>query len=377
MIAPLYDDFMRKAIALAENGRWQVAPNPVVGAVLVKDGQIAARGWHTLFGGDHAEIACLKDAARNGINPAEHTLVVTLEPCNHQGKTPPCTAAILEAGIKHVVIGLPDVNQKAAGGADYLRSCGVQVEMGILETECRDLIADFIVWQTTSRPFVILKMASTADGRIATRLGAPQVISAVGSRGTVMELRSGIGRAGGAVLIGANTFMIDDPLLTARTETAARQPLAAVATSRLPSPDLSRRLLLERPHDCVFFSSVAQAASSTAQALRGKGARVYGIAQALAGPGLDLKQILTCLREKENCLYVLCEGGSRLGLSLLEDGVTDEFILHIAPLILGDEEAKPMFAGIARENMNEALRLRLAKTQIVDGDCHLHFRPAI
>ena len=147
-----HEAFMRRAIALAERGRWRTAPNPTVGAVLVKDGEIVAEGWHQVCGEAHAEVNCLRDAAKKGVDTSACTLYVTLEPCNHFGKTPPCSHAVLNAGIKRVFIGMPDLNAKAAGGADFLRENGVEVISGLLEEECRELVADFITWQTTRRP---------------------------------------------------------------------------------------------------------------------------------------------------------------------------------------------------------------------------------
>ena len=370
-----YAPFMREAVALAERGRWRAAPNPTVGAVLVRDGEVVARGWQAARGEDHAEVACLKDAAARGVDPAQCTLVVTLEPCNHQGLTPPCTDAVLAAGIRRVVIGMADVNPEASGGAERLREAGVEVEMGVLEAECRDLVADFIVWQTTARPYVVLKMAATLDGRIATRSGNAQRISGEESRQRVMALREGMGLAGGAVLVGGNTFALDNPQLTARTDTATRQPLAAVATSRLPGIDAPFHLIQERPQDCVFFSSAAQAASPNAVALRARGARIYGLDKAPSGRGLDVEQLLAKLRGDEHCLYVLCEGGAKMGLSLLEQGVVDEFLLHLAPVVLGDEEAKPLFAGRNVDSIEDVLRMRLTGVDASGGDVRLSFRP--
>ena len=369
-----HEEFMRAALELAEKGRWSTAPNPTVGAVLVRDGNIVAQGWHEVFGQAHAEVNCLRDAREKGIDPSLCTLYVTLEPCNHQGKTPPCTKAILEAGIPHVVIGMPDVNAQASGGAEFLRAHGVKVEMGVLEKECRDQIADFVVWQTTKRPYVILKMASTLDGRIATRAGRSQRISNRASHEEVMRLRENIGRAGGAVLVGGNTFLLDNPRLTARTANAQRQPLAAVMTSRLPGAESTCHLLDERPGDCVFFSTAAQAASPSAAALRSRGARVYGVDCPAGSHALDAEQVLTALREQEHCLYVLCEGGGRLALSLLERGLVDEYHLHLAPTILGDADATPVFSGRTADSMDDALRMRVVKTAVLDGDIHLYFR---
>lgn len=377
----MHEGFMRRALELAERGRWSTAPNPTVGAVLVKNGVAVAEGWHQVCGQAHAEVNCLRDAADKGVDPAGGTLYVTLEPCNHFGKTPPCSHAVLNAGISRVVIGMLDPNEKAAGGADFLRENGVEVIGGVLEAECRDLVADFLVWQNTRRPYVILKMASTLDGRIATQGGSGQKVTNDASHAEVQRLREGIGRAGGAVLVGGNTFALDDPRLTARTPGAVRQPLAAVLTTRLPSPSASA-ILRERPADAVFFTSAAQAASPTAEALRAKGARVYEVkVQGVPGQEgqavrarLSAAQALEMLRAEEDCRYVLCEGGGKLALSLLEEGLVDELHLHLAPAILGDATATPVFAGRSVESMADALRMRVTHASLVEGDIHLRFR---
>ncbi len=368
-----FEPFMLEAIALAERGRWKTAPNPTVGAVLVRDGAVVAQGWHTAFGKSHAEVECLADAANKGIDPATCTLVVTLEPCNHYGKTPPCTEAILAAGIRHVVIGLTDPNPQATGGAKRLSDAGIHVETGICEAECRALAADFLVWQTTKRPYVILKLAMTLDGRIATRTGDSQWITCEASRKAVHALRSHVGMAGGAVLIGGNTLYADNPLLTARDVAALRQPLAVSVTSRIPGPD-SLRLLRERAEETILFTTSAGAATPKAALLREHGVRVFGLEQWKAGKGEDLVQALEHLRQQENCPYVLCEGGGKLALSLLEANVVDEFHLHIASKILGDNEARPLFSGRTLLTLNEALPMRLVNMTRCGDDAHLFFR---
>lgn len=370
--------FMREAIALAQRGRWRACPNPMVGAVLVRDGEVVARGWHHGAGLPHAEVDCLADAAARKVDPAGCTLVVTLEPCCHHGKTPPCTDAILAAGIRRVVYGLRDPNPVAGGGAALLAAAGLAVTGPVLEAECRDLAADFLVWQTTDRPYVLLKLAATLDGRIATRNGVSQWISCPASRRAVHELRAGVGRAGGAVLVGGGTFRADDPLLTARGDgdtAAGAQPLACILTSRLPAPD-GARLLRERPRETVFLASPAMAASSAAQALRERGARVFALGPAPGG-GPDLSGMLRGLRQELGVRCVLCEGGGRLALSLLEAGLVDEFHLHLAPLILGDAEARPLFAGRMPLELDAALRLRLCRLERCGEDAHLLLRPAV
>ncbi len=368
-----HEYFMREALALAERGRWRTAPNPTVGAVLVRENTIVAQGWHSVYGQEHAEINCLIDAAKKGVDPSLCTLYVTLEPCNHQGKTPPCTKAILEAGIRHVVAGMHDVNVRAAGGAEYLRSQGVRVEMGVLEAECREHLADFMVWQREKRPYVLLKMASSLDGRIAARQGRRQMFSCEASRAEVMRLREHVGMAGGAVLVGGQTFFTDNPRLTARTSSAARQPLAVVLSSSLPALESTFRLVEERPHESIFFTSAPMVASPAAEALRGCGCRVFGVGE--GSHGLDVVQVLRHLYNTEGCPYVLCEGGGRLALSLLEAGCVDEFHLHLAPLVVGDAEARSLFVGRRAEGMEEAYRMRVTKISLAGDDVHLLLKP--
>ena len=373
----MYEPFMRTAMALAERGRWQTCPNPTVGAVLVRDGSVLAEGWHHACGEAHAEVECLRDAAEKGVDPRECTLVVTLEPCNHQGKTPPCTDRILEAGIRRVVIGMRDPNPVAAGGVERLRAAGVDVIEGVCEQECRDLVADFLVWQEKKRPYLILKLASTLDGRIATRTGHSQWVSCAASRAGVHALRADIGHAGGAIMVGGGTLRADNPRLTARTEkenSPQRQPWACVVTSRLPAVNSDCHLLRERPEQTIFISTPAVAASRLAHELRDLGARVLSVPP-LAKGSLDMGSMLTRLHEEIACPYILCEGGGRLALSLLECGLVDEFHLHLAPRILGDNQAVPLFDGRTPLQLDEALQMRISDLRRCGDDVQIILRP--
>lgn len=372
-----YAPAMRAAIALAEQARWQTWPNPAVGAVLLRDGQTLAQGWHRAAGQDHAEVACLKDAASKGIDPRGCTLVVTLEPCDHHGKTPPCTEAILAAGISRVVVGCSDPNPEAAGGIKRLRDAGVDVITGVCETECDDLLADFRVLQEGKRPYMALKLAASLDGRIATRTGHSQWISNAASRQEVWKMRALLGAQGGGILIGGGTFRSDNPRLTGRMEGYdGPQPLACILTSRLPHADADYHLLKERPEQTVFLASPAATASTTAHALRQKGVRVLAVGS--GGKGIpDFPEMLAALRQELGCPGILCEGGAQLGLSLLDAGMLDEFHLHLAPLILGDEEALPLFKGRAPSHLDEALRLRVTHVRRCESDIHLMLRPAL
>ncbi len=364
---------MREAIALAEMERFSACPNPTVGAVLIRDGAVVAKGVHRAAGEDHAEVACFKDAAARAVDTRGATLVVTLEPCRHQGKTPPCTQAILDAGIARVVVGAKDTNPPAAGGANVLRGAGVEVIEGVCEQECRDLAADFFVWRHTDRPYVLLKMAATLDGRIATRAGQSQWISSQASRDAVQKLRAGIGRCGGAVLIGGGTFRVDNPRLTARGR-HAHQPLACVFTTHLPLPNEDFYLLKERPNETIFLVPPAVADSPAARNLSKTGVRVLPVGHD-AGRCPDILSVFRLLRAELNCFYVLCEGGGQMAMTLLKSGIVDEFRLHLAPMILGDDQARPLFTGHAPSSLAEALSLRVGNAHVYGEDIHITLRP--
>lgn len=376
------DACMDRAIQLAECGRWKACPNPTVGAVLVRDGQIVAEGFHTACGSPHAEIECLRAARKNGIQPADCTLVVTLEPCNHYGKTPPCAKAVLEAGIRSVVVGVRDPNPAAAGGLEFLAEHGVRVEYGVREQSCRDLIADFLIRQKSDRPYILLKLASTLDGRIATRTGHSRWISNEASRRQVQYLRAGVGLCGGAVLIGASTFRADNPRLTVRQPipalygtNAPRQPLACVLTSRLPEATADYALLQQRPRETLFATTYTAASSPRAAALRALGIRVWGLPAAAPDGPLQLLPLFVRLRKELDCPYVLCEGGGTLALSLLTAGLVDEFLLHLSPRILGDDKARPLFSGRCLHTMDEALNMCITHTAMCQDDLHITLRP--
>ncbi|AGW13691.1 bifunctional diaminohydroxyphosphoribosylaminopyrimidine deaminase/5-amino-6-(5-phosphoribosylamino)uracil reductase RibD [Megalodesulfovibrio gigas] len=368
--------YMREALRLGRRGRFVTAPNPCVGAVLVRREQIVGRGWHTAYGKPHAEVEAIADARQHGVNLAECTLYVTLEPCNHHGKTPPCTEAILEAGIRRVVIGVRDPNPVAAGGLEFLQSHGVTVETGICAQECLDLISDFLVWQQQSRAVCLLKLASTLDGRIATRTGHSQWISSPPAREYVHRLRSQVQ----AIMIGGQTFRVDNPLLTCRLEghDMCCQPFAVVVTSSLPPPSSACQLLNARPSQTIFLTPESIATGHAATQLRECGATVWGLPLAPGSVGgLDLRAALTLLRTELGCHHVLCEGGGSLGRSLLEQGMADELLLFLAPKVLGDANAAPVLSGRAPQHMDEALALRYTDIRPVGPDLLITCKPVL
>lgn len=380
----IYERAMREAVALAGEGRFRTAPNPCVGAVLLREGAVVAGGYHRRFGDAHAEINALADARAKGIDPAGCALVVTLEPCAHYGKTPPCTEALLRAGVRRVLVGARDPNPEAAGGVEVLRQNGVEVTTGLLEQECLDLIADFTTWRTTNLPYTTLKLASTLDGRIATRTGHSRWISGEKTRAMVHEAR----RHTGALIVGGNTFYQDNPRLTCRPGPdelpAKKQPLAVVVTSRLPSPDMQSFLLQERPGETIFWTTVAAAASPKAEALRKKGVRVLGLPHIAPADNslhdkmrseLDLSFGLESLRREHGCWYAMCEGGGRLGLSLFEKNLCGELHLHLSPRILADNAATPLFDGLSPLRVDEGISLRITATRTCGADLIVSLRP--
>jgi diaminohydroxyphosphoribosylaminopyrimidine deaminase/5-amino-6-(5-phosphoribosylamino)uracil reductase len=361
---------MLQALAEAEAAGRRTPPNPRVGAVLVRGGEVVARGRHEFHGGPHAEVNCIEDARAKGVDPAGCTLYVTLEPCNHQGKTPPCTKAILEAKIPRVVIGAPDPNRTVqGGGAEALEQAGVEVVTGVAERECLDLVREFLVWQNTDRPYVIVKLASTLDGRIAARSGHSRWITGEAARQEVHELRSRCG----AVIVGGQTFRADNPSLDARGVEAEAQPLAVVVTSRLPRPNDNVKLLAHRAAETIFLTGMDVSVSKEADALREVGVRIWGLP--VGTGGLCLAEGLARLRSECGVHRALCEGGGALALSFLTSGLMDEFWLFTAPKVLGDERAAPLFSGRSPETMDEALGLRPVRRRAVGGDMLQIFAP--
>jgi len=380
MNSDYFSPFMLHALELAKKGRWKTYPNPVVGAVLVQENNIVAEGWHHGYGQNHAEVECILDARAKGVDPSLCTLVVTLEPCNHQGKTPPCTDAIINAGIKHVVIGMRDPTEKAGGGIEKLQKHNIKIDYPVEEKACFDAVADFYCWQVKKRPYLILKLASTLDGCIATRAGHSKWISCEESRNTVHELRNNVALSGGASLIGGLTFRNDNPRLTTRLKQEnSKSPISCIITSRLPADSDNYNLLKDRPHETVFFTSPAVAASPSSARLQKSGVRIVSMQpismQTSNSNILDMNNVLEYLYTELKCPYVLCEGGAITALSLLEKGLVDEFRLHISPYIFGDDEARHLFKGHSPSYIDEAIKMRTISTKICGDDVHITLKP--
>ncbi len=336
---------MKEALRLAIRGRGWTSPNPMVGAVVVVGEMIVGKGYHEKVGEAHAEVNALRDA---GDRAAGGTLYVTLEPCNHYGRTPPCALAVADSGISRVVVGMADPNPRVrGGGADYLRGRGIPVDVGILERECRLLNQAFIKYITTGLPLVTLKVAATLDGRIATRTGDSRWISNDRSRRLVHRLRS----YADGILVGIETALADDPQLTARLRQRCRQPVRIVLDSGLRLSAASH--LARTAHKVPVWVACSEAAPRRKEdELIGAGVEVLRLPSAKGH--IDLAALLhEC--GKRHLTSLLVEGGSRVLGDFLENGLADDFHFFHAPKILGDPEAVPMLRGWPRSAVSEAL----------------------
>ncbi|HIE13634.1 MAG TPA: bifunctional diaminohydroxyphosphoribosylaminopyrimidine deaminase/5-amino-6-(5-phosphoribosylamino)uracil reductase RibD [Desulfotomaculum sp.] len=338
--------FMRRTFELAAQARGWTSPNPMVGAVIVRDGRVVAEGYHRRVGLPHAEVEALRAA---GEDARGSTLYVSLEPCCHTGRTGPCTEAIIAAGVKRVVAAMADPNPLVSGkGFARLKESGVEVEFGILEREARRLNEAFIKFITTRRPFVILKTAMSLDGKIATATGESKWITGEEAREYVHQLRN----ACDAVLVGIGTVLKDDPSLTTRLPGGGRDPARVVVDSRARTP-LEARVLNQRSEAATFIAVTEMAPPERMEALKQAGAQVLVCGP---GPAVDLKFLLAALAERE-IASVLVEGGSAVNASFLLQGLVDKLVWFIAPLIIGGREAIGPVGGTGVRSLAKAIRL--------------------
>lgn len=347
---------MRRALALAERGIGFVEPNPMVGAVVLDaNGDVVGEGWHERFGAAHAEVNAF---AMAGVRARGGTLFVTLEPCCHVGKTPPCTDAVLRSGVRRVVAAMADPFPKVAGGGlAILRAAGLQVEVGLLETEAKRLNVPYLKLLSTGRPWVHLKWAMTLDGKIATRSGDSKWISGEESRAIVHELR---GRMD-AIVVGAGTVRADDPLLTARP----------------PGPRTPTRIVVTRsgelPAKCRLLETIAEAPVMVFTSNTGMPRVENWItsrAEVIVGDAIDDLLLELGRRQMTN---VLVEGGSQLLGSFLDAKLADEVHVFIAPKIAGGPGPGPV-GGIGFERMADALKLVEPDIRTVRSDVYIHGR---
>jgi diaminohydroxyphosphoribosylaminopyrimidine deaminase/5-amino-6-(5-phosphoribosylamino)uracil reductase len=353
---------MGRALELARRGEGHVEPNPMVGCVLVRDGQVVGEGWHQRFGGPHAEIEALTAA---GPAARGSTVYVTLEPCSHTGKTPPCTQALIKASVERVVAACRDPNSQVSGcGMTELEAAGVKCHPSVLADDAADLIAPFAKLITTGRPWVIAKWAMTLDGKIATRTGDSRWISSELSRCRVHELRGRVD----AIIVGRGTAEQDDPLLTARPP-GPRTPTRIVLDSQAALP-LSCRLVATSREAPVLVAVSAAAPADRVRALADLGVEVWQ--SPAADPAGRWVALLDELGRRQ-MTNVLVEGGGRVFGSLLDAQSIDEVHAFIAPQIIGGGSPSPI-AGHGISEMGQALRLKRYTIEPLGGDAYIRGR---
>ncbi len=374
-------EYMSRAIELAELGRGWVNPNPAVGAVIVKEGRVIGEGWHERYKGLHAErnaFASLTESAEGA------DLYVTLEPCCHYGKTPPCTEAIIAHKIRRVVIGSDDPNPKVAGkGVIQLREAGILVETGVMKAECDRLNPVFFHYITTNMPYVVMKYAMTADGKIATKTGASKWITGEKARARVQEMR----HCYMGIIAGIGTVLADDPMLNVRLE-GKKSPIRIICDSRLRIPldskicrsagqyrtmiacgkiedgDLGIEKKKEQDADCKEMVRKAEK-------LRAMGIEVVSLPDVQGR--VDLLQLMNYLGSQK-IDSVFLEGGGELNDSFLRAGLVQELKVFIAPKIFGGKEAKTPVSGVGVELPDQGTAFVLEKTSVIGEDFLLEYR---
>lgn len=341
--------FMRLALREARKGSGRTSPNPAVGAVIVRNGTVVAKGYHRKAGLPHAEVEAL---SRLHEHSPEDTLYVTLEPCNHVGKTPPCTHAILKSGIRRVVVGMKDPNpQVTGGGCEFLKAHGIEVTIGVLENECQRLNEDFLKFVAERRPFVIGKSAMTLDGWIATSTGHSKWITNEQSRAFVHHLRDRVD----AVMVGIGTILADDPSLTTRLKRGrGRDPLRIVVDTHLRIPR-NARVVTQNSSARTLIVTGEDMRETELRGFQGEG--LSTITCPIRDRKIDLKALMKRLGEM-SVMSVLVEGGARIMGSMIREKLIDKFYVFKAPRLLGGDDGVPMALGPGPKRMDDSIVLK-------------------
>ncbi|MFE4351904.1 bifunctional diaminohydroxyphosphoribosylaminopyrimidine deaminase/5-amino-6-(5-phosphoribosylamino)uracil reductase RibD [Peribacillus butanolivorans] len=350
--------YMKLALDLAASAKGKTNPNPVVGAVIVKDGVIAGTGIHRKAGEPHAEVHAFKMAGDYAENA---TLYVTLEPCSHYGKTPPCANLVKESGVRRVVVATQDPNPEVAGrGISILRDAGIEVVVGVLEKEAQRLNERFIHNMITNRPFVISKYAMTLDGKLATHTGHSKWITGEESRHSVHLLRDEVD----AILIGIGTVLADNPSLTTRLpEGGGKNPIRIILDSELRVP-LDANIVQVSDAKTVIVTHENASVDKIA-ALSEKGIEFIIVPKTDAG--LDLRILMEELYKK-GITDVLLEGGSEVNASFLRAGLIDKYLIYVAPKLLGGRNSLTPFSGINVDTMDEAMDVSISSVDMSGED---------
>jgi diaminohydroxyphosphoribosylaminopyrimidine deaminase/5-amino-6-(5-phosphoribosylamino)uracil reductase len=354
--------YMGEALRLAENGLYTTDPNPRVGCVVVKDGKVLGRGFHKRAGEAHAEVLALAEA---GAAAKGSTLYVNLEPCAHHGRTPPCAEAVIAAGAARVVASMTDPNPQVSGkGFELLRAKGVRVDTGLMEAQAQALNPGFISRMTRGRPWVRSKLAVSLDGRTALAGGVSKWISGEAAREDVHRWRA----RSSAVLTGIGTLLADDPSFSVRLPGDWRQPMKVVVDTNLSTPADAK--IFKREPDAVYIATAVDDPEEQ-ETLQAAGANIQVFPEKRGF--MDLKAILETLAELE-CNEVMMEAGAGMNGALLEAGLLDEFILYMAPHLLGDT-ARGMFSLPPLGSMEERRELKIMDARMVGEDLRLILRP--
>lgn len=346
--------FMSQALQLARKGLYTTDPNPRVGCIIVKDGEVVGEGWHERAGEPHAEVHALHAA---GNKAAGATVYVTLEPCCHHGKTPPCSEALIEAQIARVVVAMQDPHSRVAGqGLQQLREAGIEVATGILEAQAQALNPGFIKRMQTGRPYVRSKLAMSLDGRTAMASGESKWITSEAARQDVQRLRA----RSSAIVTGVGTVLADDPNMTVRLENTERQPLRVVVDTHLSMP-VTARMLQQPGRTLVMTCSEDDAAR---EALEQAGAEVTRLP--FSRDTVDMPAVLDTLGEME-VNEVLVETGATLSGAMLQAGLIDELIIYMAPILMGDD-ARGLFRLPGLASMEQKIGLEITDMRAVGKD---------
>ncbi len=352
--------YMRRALGLGRFGIGRASPNPTVGCVVVRRGEIVGCGYHDYREHDHAEVRAVRAA---GDRARGATAFVTLEPCSHHGRTPPCAELLIESGVRRVVVPLIDPNPEVSGkGISMLRSAGIRVDVGLMQEDAARLIEPFACYITTGRPLVVSKVGMSLDGRIATRCGAARWITSGKGREFGQDLR----RELDAILVGSGTILTDDPRLSYRGKKQKGRPLLRVILDqRLRTPPTARIFQDVEDSPVLLFSGMNSSASRRRR-LEARGAEVIPVPGVRYG--LDLNAILEELASRK-VLGLLVEGGSAVHWSFLSAGLVDKFYFIVAPVVLGGEKSVPCVGGEGFEDISNAVKFKVIHMR--DAGCDL------
>lgn len=352
------EQYMRMALRLAEKAKGRTSPNPMVGAVVVKGGKIISRGFHRRAGEPHAEAKALSKAGKASRGA---TLYVTLEPCSHTDKrTPPCTPLVMQNGVKRVVVAMIDPNPRVSGnGIQLLQKAGIAVVTGVLEAEARKMNEAFIKHITTGMPFVLLKIAQTLDGKIATASGESKWITGERAREEGQRLRN----VHDAILVGINTVLTDDPALTTRIPNG-RDPIRVVVDTHLRIP-LHAKVLKQKSQARTIVVTVAGASKSKIKKLQAVGAEVITVKSAQGR--VDLRDLMRTLG-KMDIMSVLIEGGAEINASALKAGIVDKVVIFVAPLLMTGKDSLCSLGGVSPIKLSHAIKLTSVTSRFVGQD---------